>query len=354
MRWHLHEIDPDLDPPARCLIRTKHLQALARELADRDGTVARWARRLLEQCCQLTVEIRSFEAEISALVTDAAPSLQAILGCGILNAAKILAETADIHRFRSKSAYARHNRLRRYPCGRVTAHVIDFVVSAIANSTRLYTVSPSRRCTITQTPAPASGADGMPGTSTPKPYALSDAVCRTWLPGPPPRRPDQHRASLPRTGCLIDIGAIGHCPASPQPTHDRSPRPTRRGLVRAQAVRGLGASLPCLSVCGHGSWRHVRRCRTCRACGIGVGRPCRQWTGSRRCGCCRPPPASRRWAVRRPRCPGPGRPVGHTRGPDRSDQAFQPPSTRMSPPVMYEASGLATKAMTAATSSGVE
>ncbi|MFF3986529.1 IS110 family transposase [Streptomyces sp. NPDC001797] len=109
LRWHLHEIDPSLDPPARCLIRTKHLQALAKELATRDGTVARLARCLLEQCCRLTAEIRSFEAEISALVTDTAPSLLAIPGCGILNAAKILAETADIRRFRSKSAYARHN-----------------------------------------------------------------------------------------------------------------------------------------------------------------------------------------------------------------------------------------------------
>ncbi|WP_199847912.1 transposase [Streptomyces dysideae] len=33
----------------------------------------------------------------------------AIPGCGILNAAKILGETADIRRFHSKSAYARHN-----------------------------------------------------------------------------------------------------------------------------------------------------------------------------------------------------------------------------------------------------
>jgi transposase len=109
LRWHLHEIDPSLDPPARCLIRVKHLHALTTRLAHAEGTVARLARHLLELCCRLTVEIRSLEAEIKTLVSSAAPSLLEIPGCGTLTAAKILGETADIRRFRTKSAYARHN-----------------------------------------------------------------------------------------------------------------------------------------------------------------------------------------------------------------------------------------------------
>ena len=36
-----------------------------------------------------------------------APALLAILGCGILSAAVILGETAGVHRFRNKDAYAR-------------------------------------------------------------------------------------------------------------------------------------------------------------------------------------------------------------------------------------------------------
>ncbi|MEU6417463.1 IS110 family transposase [Streptomyces spiralis] len=109
LRWHLHELDPTLDPPARCLIRAKHLNALTARLAEADGTVARLARHLLERCRYLTLEIRSLEEEIQVLLSEAAPSLMNIPGCGALNAAKILGETAGITRFRSKSAYARHN-----------------------------------------------------------------------------------------------------------------------------------------------------------------------------------------------------------------------------------------------------
>lgn len=38
-----------------------------------------------------------------------APALLGVCGCATLNAAKILGETADVRRFRSRHAYARHN-----------------------------------------------------------------------------------------------------------------------------------------------------------------------------------------------------------------------------------------------------
>jgi hypothetical protein len=47
--------------------------------------------------------------EITERVTIVAPSLLAIVGCGPLTAAKIIGETAQVHRFRSKDAFARHN-----------------------------------------------------------------------------------------------------------------------------------------------------------------------------------------------------------------------------------------------------
>jgi transposase len=61
------------------------------------------------RCRQLTVEINQLHAEITARVTPLAPALLAICGCGALTAAKILAETAGVDRFRSPAAYARHN-----------------------------------------------------------------------------------------------------------------------------------------------------------------------------------------------------------------------------------------------------
>lgn len=37
LRWHLHELDPALQPPARCLQRPKHLNQLTAKLADAEG-----------------------------------------------------------------------------------------------------------------------------------------------------------------------------------------------------------------------------------------------------------------------------------------------------------------------------
>jgi len=57
----------------------------------------------------LTLEINALTAEITERVTVVAPSLLAIVGCGPLTAAKILGETAQVRRFRSKDAFARLN-----------------------------------------------------------------------------------------------------------------------------------------------------------------------------------------------------------------------------------------------------
>jgi transposase len=57
----------------------------------------------------LTATINDLEREIGRLVTDLAPSLLALTGCGPLTAAKLVGETAGIGRFRSRAAFARHN-----------------------------------------------------------------------------------------------------------------------------------------------------------------------------------------------------------------------------------------------------
>jgi transposase len=107
VRWHLHELDPALQIPSRGLRRYCVIDDLADQLADTDGVVARLARQLLVRCRDLTTEINQLEAELAALVTDLAPSLLAIPGCGVLGAAVIVGETARAHRFRSRAAYAR-------------------------------------------------------------------------------------------------------------------------------------------------------------------------------------------------------------------------------------------------------
>jgi transposase len=109
LRWHLHELDPSWDPPARSLTRYKNLDAIAARLRGLDGPVARIAGEIVAQARDLTVRERALEREITALVADLAPTLLALAGVGALTAAKIVAETADVRRFRSKDAFARHN-----------------------------------------------------------------------------------------------------------------------------------------------------------------------------------------------------------------------------------------------------
>lgn len=101
----------------------ERLDRLAERFAGLEGTVARIARELVDRCRALTTEINRLEREISELVARLSPTLLAICqlpvaaaaesvsccGCGALTAAKILAETAGIERFKSSDAYARHN-----------------------------------------------------------------------------------------------------------------------------------------------------------------------------------------------------------------------------------------------------
>jgi transposase len=109
LRWHLHELDPSWDPAPRSLIRFKHLAGLAARLESVDGMVARIACDLVERIGELTVKANALMQEIQARVRALAPRLLEIPGVAELTAAKIVAETADVRRFRSKDAFARHN-----------------------------------------------------------------------------------------------------------------------------------------------------------------------------------------------------------------------------------------------------
>jgi transposase len=109
LRWHLHELDPSWQPPARTLWQPKHLQAIIGRLASADDIVARLARDLVERCRQLSIEIAAVDKELQVLVGPLAPALLDLCGCATITAAKIVGETADIRRFRSRHAYARHN-----------------------------------------------------------------------------------------------------------------------------------------------------------------------------------------------------------------------------------------------------
>jgi transposase len=109
LRWHLHELDPSWDPTPRSLVRYKHLDVLAARLEQIEGMVARIARDLVARVRELTVQANALEREIVEGVKALAPNLLALTGVGALTGAKIVAETADVRRFKSKDAFARHD-----------------------------------------------------------------------------------------------------------------------------------------------------------------------------------------------------------------------------------------------------
>jgi transposase len=109
LRWHLHELDAAWDPTARSLTSYRNMDAVAARLAEMDGMVARIAAEICAHIRQLTVQERALGREITDRVAVMAPTLLTLVGVGALTAAKIVAEVADVRRFRSKDAFARHN-----------------------------------------------------------------------------------------------------------------------------------------------------------------------------------------------------------------------------------------------------
>jgi transposase len=106
-RWHLHELDPHLDPSKASLDRAKTRTALVEQLACFEGLVAELARDILADIDRITGVINALERKISHRVEEQAAGLIG-QGCGALTAAKIIGETAGVGRFRSEACYARH------------------------------------------------------------------------------------------------------------------------------------------------------------------------------------------------------------------------------------------------------
>jgi transposase len=109
LRWHLHDIDPEIAVPTGGLDRYAHLDRLEAQLGGLDQTVeVRLARSLVARCRDLTREAKELEREIDRLVRPHAPELLARPGCGALTAAKIVGEVAGISRFSSHAKLALH------------------------------------------------------------------------------------------------------------------------------------------------------------------------------------------------------------------------------------------------------
>ena len=108
LRWHLHDLWPEFEIPAAALDRVVWLDRVARKLARAEqSTRVKIARELLVGIRRRTRRAAELEREIGELVKAKAPELLNLKGCGILTAAKLLAETAGAKRLASDAKFAR-------------------------------------------------------------------------------------------------------------------------------------------------------------------------------------------------------------------------------------------------------
>jgi transposase len=107
LQWLMHELEAGY----RCssLSRRRGVSELKHTLRRRSGLVADLARELVSRIEQLNGRIDELEQQLAQMVPTVAPNLLALQGCGVLSAAKLLGETADVTRFRSRAAFAMHN-----------------------------------------------------------------------------------------------------------------------------------------------------------------------------------------------------------------------------------------------------
>jgi transposase len=109
LRWHLHELSPELEVPAGALDRPRWLARASRLLARLPQTAqVRIAGELVRRCGELSRRATELERELAVLVRSQAPALLELPGCGVLTAAKLVGETAGAARFASDARLAMH------------------------------------------------------------------------------------------------------------------------------------------------------------------------------------------------------------------------------------------------------
>ena len=108
LRWHVHDLDPELEIPAGALDRRVWLDRIGRRLARREPTAQlRIARELLARCRELSRRIAELERELKVLLETEAGELLELVGCGTLTAAQVVGEVAGVERFATDAKLAK-------------------------------------------------------------------------------------------------------------------------------------------------------------------------------------------------------------------------------------------------------
>jgi transposase len=128
LRWHLHDLWPELEIPARVLTAGRWQDRVGGRLVRAEQTArVRIARDELRRIRELTRSIDTLQSELATLVAALAPPLLDERGCGVLTAAKLIGEIAGIQRFSSDAKLARLAGSAPIPAssGRTTRHRLD-------------------------------------------------------------------------------------------------------------------------------------------------------------------------------------------------------------------------------------
>jgi len=110
LRWHLHDLDCELEVPPGALDRYRWLDRLQAWLGGREaaGAQVEIASELVEDCRELTRRIAELERRLQAMLADEAEELLELVGCGTLTAAKLVGEVAGVERFSGDAKLAKH------------------------------------------------------------------------------------------------------------------------------------------------------------------------------------------------------------------------------------------------------
>jgi transposase len=128
LRWHLHDLWPEFEIPARALDRFIWLDRIARKLARAEqGTRVQIARELVVEIRKRTRRATELEREITTRTRQRSPQLLELKGCAALTAAKLIGETAGAGRLASDAKFARLAGVAPIPAssGKSSRHRLD-------------------------------------------------------------------------------------------------------------------------------------------------------------------------------------------------------------------------------------
>lgn len=107
IRWLLFELDPALGPAGRSLDLLSTIDRLDHQLNTQQPSILpRVVRELLARIRELTIQIRALERDLRPLVRRHAAPLLEVPGIGTINAARLIAEVANVERFRTEAQLA--------------------------------------------------------------------------------------------------------------------------------------------------------------------------------------------------------------------------------------------------------